>query len=123
MEDSKEKFKIVPFGEDRYAVEQDGKIIDDAQGYGYRTKQGAYKAMYFKINEEKIRRENAIVINFMWNNKSFKREIEQAMFYSYKDNVKLTAEDVEDIAKNNGLELPCPAKKFLSIMMRKTCKW
>lgn len=32
-----------------------GKIIDDAQGYGYRTVQGCYKAMYYKRNRDTIK--------------------------------------------------------------------
>ena len=32
-----------------------GKIIDDAQGYGYRTVQGCYKAIYYKRNRGTIK--------------------------------------------------------------------
>ena len=32
-----------------------GEIIDDAQGYGYRTVQGCYKAMYYKRNRGTIK--------------------------------------------------------------------
>ena len=37
--------------ETRFAIADDnGKIIDDAQGYGYKTKQKAHKAMWYKFN-------------------------------------------------------------------------
>ena len=51
--------------ETRFAIaEEDGKIIDDAQGYGYTTAQKAHKAMWYKFqggkkkikNKEKNRR-------------------------------------------------------------------
>ena len=32
-----------------------GEIIDDAQGYGYRTVQGCYKAIYYKRNRGAIK--------------------------------------------------------------------
>lgn len=32
-----------------------GEIIDDAQGYGYRTVQGCYKAIYYKRNRGTIK--------------------------------------------------------------------
>ena len=36
--------------ETRFAIaEDDGKVIDDAQGYGYTTAQKAHKAMWYKF--------------------------------------------------------------------------
>jgi len=53
----------INFQETRFAIADDNeKIIDNAQGYGYKTKQGAYRAMWYKfqggkqkmqINEQK----------------------------------------------------------------------
>lgn len=43
------------FSETRYIIVDDnGKIIDDAQGYGYKTYQNAYKSYYYKKNKPKI---------------------------------------------------------------------
>jgi hypothetical protein len=45
-----EKYNVVPFIDDRYAIVDDtGVIIDDAQGYGYKNKPGAYRAMAYKF--------------------------------------------------------------------------
>lgn len=45
-----EERKIVPFGQYRFAIaEEGGKIVDDAQGYGYRTRQKAFLAMNWKF--------------------------------------------------------------------------
>ena len=39
-----------PVEETRYVIaDDDGKIVDDAQGYGYKTKQNAMKAMWWKF--------------------------------------------------------------------------
>jgi len=46
----KEQVKIVSFGQNRYAISDlDGKIIDDANGYGYKTSKSAYLAMKYKF--------------------------------------------------------------------------
>ena len=53
--------KIEPYNPNEYEtrfrlVNKDtGEIIDDAQGYGYRTVQGCYKAMYYKRNRGTIK--------------------------------------------------------------------
>ena len=51
-------FKVVSFGQNRYAiVNEKGEIIDDAQGYGYKTAQNAYKALSWKTksNDKKTK--------------------------------------------------------------------
>lgn len=41
---------VVPFKDGRFAIaNEEGKVIDDAQGYGYKTKQKAYLAMNWKF--------------------------------------------------------------------------
>ena len=43
-----------PVEETRYVIaDDDGKIVDDAQGYGYKTKQNAMKAMWWKFKNGK----------------------------------------------------------------------
>lgn len=43
-----------PVEETRYVItDDDGKIVDDAQGYGYKTKQNATKAMWWKFKNGK----------------------------------------------------------------------
>ena len=46
----KEDFTIIPFKEYRFAIaDKDGKILDDAQGWGYKTRQKAYLALNYKF--------------------------------------------------------------------------
>jgi hypothetical protein len=45
-----ENYKVVSFGQNRFAVANaDNKIIDDAQGYGYKTAQNAHKVLNWKF--------------------------------------------------------------------------
>ena len=44
------RFRKKDLHEKRFAIaEDDGKIVDDAQGYGYKTKEKAVKAMWWKF--------------------------------------------------------------------------
>lgn len=42
--------KVVEFNGNRFAIaDDDGKVVDDAQGYGYTSKLKAAKAMWWKF--------------------------------------------------------------------------
>ena len=123
MNEEKKDYEVVPFDDGRFAIQKDGVIIDDAQGWGYKTRQAAHKAMYYKLNKGSIDNENRTVVSFMKKNKSFAKDVESAMFYAVKDKEKFTADDLQDIANENSLTLPFDASKFLKIMHRKSCKW
>jgi hypothetical protein len=48
------KYHIVPFEAYRFAIaDENEKIIDNAQGYGYKTKQKAFLAMNWKFGGRK----------------------------------------------------------------------
>ncbi len=59
----KRQYKIINYKASRYAIaDRDNNIVDDAQGWGYKTRQSAQKAMWYKfkggkkkINEQKIK--------------------------------------------------------------------
>ncbi len=45
----KEDYQIVPFLSDRFIIiDNDGVILDDANGYGYKNKQNAFKVLNWK---------------------------------------------------------------------------
>lgn len=58
----KEDYQIISFHQDRFAIaDLNGKILDDAQGYGFKTKQKAFFAMHYKFlggKETKQQRKN-----------------------------------------------------------------
>ena len=49
MSKEESNFKIIQFNRDRFiAVDSDtGEVIEDGNGYGYKTKQNAIKAAYW----------------------------------------------------------------------------
>ena len=72
MINPKGKYRIVPytqtrsttglFKDDRFAIiNERNEIVDDAQGWGYKTKQSAFKALNYKtggvINEQTVEKE------------------------------------------------------------------
>ena len=46
---TRDDFKIVPFKNRFVVVNKEGTVIDDANGYGYKTKQNAYLAANWKF--------------------------------------------------------------------------
>lgn len=58
----KEDFLIVPFHNDRFAIaDKTGKILDDAQGWGFKTRQKAFFSMHHNFlggKESKQQRKN-----------------------------------------------------------------
>lgn len=70
-----------------YDVET-GDIVDDAQGYGYKTIDGAYRAYKFKslTDDEKNERENKIRLVKRWckNNKSMINLLDEICFEIWK---------------------------------------
>lgn len=106
--------------EPRYVIidEGTGSILDNAQGWGYKTIQGAYKAWTYKNkvknpkqHEKKIR---AKVKGFVSNHKEIFRELQDVIWYSAKDGEKLTEKDIKDFLKEKGIEdLPFTINQLL----------
>ena len=54
--EAEKDYKIVPFGQGRFAIaDESGKIVDDAQGYGYKTRQKAFLAKNWKFSGGKAK--------------------------------------------------------------------
>ena len=97
-----EKFSK-PYEEPRFRIvnKETGEVVDDAQGYGYKTIAKAYRAISYKLNK-KERAQTAIQIsNFKKENETvlneLKKEIrnccesvEDIMFYAMKDHEKVS---------------------------------
>lgn len=64
---------ITKWKEKRWIIvnSETGEIIDDAQGYGYKSIQNAYKAIHYKLNKNKIDKEKETIFKFIRNHKSF----------------------------------------------------
>ena len=125
MSKEESNFKIIQFNRDRFiAVDSDtGEVIEDGNGYGYKTKQNAIKAAYWHFNKGQMSGENKVVEKFIKEYKSFGAWISDEMFYSMKDGEDFTAERLKQMAEEQELELPFLPAKFLKILCRKSCKW
>lgn len=97
----------------RYVVvdEATGEVLDDAQGYGYKTAQNAHRAHAYKSMPPKKRRQRDAVKRRVhrWcgQHSDVVLHIEQAAFYAMKAGGALTVDDVREILAGHGLgELP-----------------
>lgn len=111
-------------GEDRFVIidEDTGEVVDDAQGYGYKTAQNAYRACGYKNRpKEKFDQDAKIeraVYRFCRNHGDIVKEIENEMFYAVKDGVPFTGKDVDDlIPEDLRSEFWFGSKNFLKYMM------
>lgn len=92
---------IIEFDSDlgRYIIvdENTGEILDNAQGYGYRTKEGARKAYFFNLNREKYQNESKIIVEWWNNHKTLYNKITDDLFY-YTDKYreKLSTKELKE---------------------------
>lgn len=109
--------------EKRYCVisAETGEVLDDAQGYGYKTIQKAYVGYSYKNRDKsKDKAKKALtkhIKNWMEENKPVVRDLDAALFYTLKDgnNKALTPELVEEIFKENGVKPDFSAKNFIRV--------
>lgn len=114
--------KVVPFN-GRFAIaNDDGKVVDDAQGYGYTSKQKAAKAMWWKFKGGK----DAGNKNVAWwkKHRDLYDCVTEFMDINFKEICRgeLTEDDVfgycEKIAKEElNIEFP---KKMFNFMISKS---
>jgi hypothetical protein len=104
------------YEEARFAIaDDDGKVIDDAGGYGYKTAQKAHKAMWYKFEGGKQKKEAEANERkrFFKEHKGLDKYIDEILEYNIKEIARgeLTDQDIlDDIKKEFGVDIP---KKFL----------
>ena len=109
--------------EKRYCVisAETGEVLDDAQGYGYKSIRKAYAGYAYKNRDKsKDKAKKALtkhIEKWMEENKSVVRDLDAALFYALKDgnNKALTPELVEEIFKENGVKPDFSAKNFIRV--------
>ena len=102
-----------------------GEILDDAQGYGYKTAQKAYAAYGYKNRTPQQKQKEKEIKNWLMQHKKFSKDLQYASFYAVKDShgtEHLTSKDVqqiieqrEDIDKNH---LPGTPAEILRVWQR-----
>jgi len=115
-------YKVVSLNDDRFIiVDSENVLVDDAQGYGYKTAQKAYKALAYKFKggkdkNLKIKSDFKEWINIGDNKSLFKKlqiDMENILFNSWKDNDKISyIEVIKLFEKKNNLVLPDFVKRM-----------
>ena len=85
--------------------------MDDAQGYGYKTEQGAHKASWFKYGggESKINKEKSETKKFFKNKPEIRKFIEDFYDINFKEICAgFNAADaiIEEVKEEYGIEIP-----------------
>jgi hypothetical protein len=97
--------------EKRYIiVDADGVIVDDAQGYGYKSPQAAHKAMWyrFKGGKDKIATANAVGKRYWSDKKKLADALEKCAEYNFKELARgeTTVEEIVlEVEKDFGVTL------------------
>lgn len=103
----------------RYVIIEDGtgKVLDDANGYGYKTKQNAHRAWGYKSAPKatKKKREDTKRRVQQWcrDNKKIVDDLSDEAFYAAKDCEDFDAANVTRYLRQNGIELPFSVNDFL----------
>ena len=110
----------------RYVVidKETGAVLDDAQGYGYKSAQKAHAAYSYKTRDkskdaEKLARKRHI-IKWLKENKAFASLLEDAEWYSVKEaDEQVDAAFVKKLLKENNLEPDFTAGELLRVWRSK----
>ena len=121
----KKKVKAVLINNDkydpRYAImdEETGEILDDAQGYGYKTPQKAYSAYNYKTRDkskDKEKKQRIYAIKqFLKAHKGFVSDMEWMEFDALKNGEKFGAKDVKAYLKENNIETEFSPSEILKV--------
>lgn len=90
---------------------ESGKVLDDAQGYGYKTAQKAIVAFKWKYNKkaQAWHKKKKKVKKWLEENPEFDNELEDMLFQTQKaayqgcDDAKLEVDDVQRLLDKHGL--------------------
>lgn len=118
-----------PWSEKRWCImdEETGEILDDAQGYGYKTPQKAYAAWGYKHRDtskdaEKLEK-TKVIKQWMKEHRSFMRDLDNEAFIIYKGsgdpNDRFDASFVSKMLKESGYtDLEFTAGELLKVMSK-----
>jgi len=100
----KAKNQDFDISEERFAIaDDDGKIVDDAQGWGYKTKQKAHKAIWYKFQggQQKIKRREINKKKFLKKHIGLENFLNDIMENNFKEIARgeVTNKDILDCIK------------------------
>ncbi|HEV7360399.1 MAG TPA: hypothetical protein VGN92_04820 [Mycobacterium sp.] len=98
-------------------VEATGEVLDDAQGYGYKTAKNAHRANAYKSMppKKKQRRDAAKRRVHRWcgQHPEVVQHLEQAVLYAMEGGENVSVTDVRALLTEHGLELPFPVEDLV----------
>lgn len=111
-----QKFTIVPHPSDdpRFSIaDLDGKVIDDAQGWGFKSKQAAIKAAWYRFGggKQKIEKKKSDFKELMKvpENKRLYNRIDELLEWAWKEITRkeTTVQDIfKEVEKEFSMEIP-----------------
>lgn len=112
-------------GKKRYIVFdiKTGEVLDDAQGYGYKSIKNAHSAFAYKTRDkskDKEKKQKELKIKFwMSKNKDFVKLMDQIAFEiqkgSWGSNEKFDTAFLKELLKENDIEIEFPASELLKV--------
>jgi hypothetical protein len=111
----KKNLKVEYWKEGRFIIidEDSGEVVDDAQGYGYKDKQKASKAMWWKFGGGKEKKDNEKTLFKDWikndTNKKIFCEINDIIEINFKEIARkevTISEIIKEVENNHNLKIP-----------------
>lgn len=106
-------------GETRWRIvdKETGKVLDDAQGWGYKSRQNAHIGWSYNrksdTEKEKDYQRKLAVWKFLHENKKLNEDMEYEAFYAMKDGEDFGEDEVKGILEYRGIETEYSAKEIL----------
>lgn len=111
--------KLSQRGEARYIIinPTTGEILDDAQGFGYKSRKKAYTGYYYKRNYVKEKNQNKTVEYWLHSHPEFCDELTYHVFAHFKEGRKEKLDEnlVQMVLKELGLDAPCKINKLIKV--------
>lgn len=107
--------KVTYWKDGRYIIvdSETGEVIDDAQGYGYKSKVNAHKAMCYKFKGGKEKKDNDKKLFKEWvkegTNKSILKQIKNILEMNFKEiaGEEITTKDIiKEIEEEHNINIP-----------------
>jgi hypothetical protein len=118
--DKQKKYKVIdcqmndnPYDKRFIITTEDGEILDDAQGYGYKSAPAAHKAYWYKFQKgkEKIEKNKKELNLFCKKNKKFIKEFNEKMELEFKTSSR--EEIIRLLEKKHNILVPKKIKKYI----------
>lgn len=111
--------KLSKKGEARYVIinPTTGEILDDAQGFGYKSMKNAYAGYYYKKNYATEKNQNKAVEYWLHSHPEFCDKLTYHVFYHFKDGKKEKIDKnlVHMLLREFGLDAHCKINKLITV--------